>query len=377
MTSRGRGRVNPALFLLPAGAALLAGLDAALLLGGLPAPADRADLPDRHGMLLVLGFLGTLVALERAVALRRSWGYAAPGLLGLGGLSLAAGLPRLPSAVLLVDGCLALLAVYASLHRRQRDEGTAVEALAAVGALVGALLWLRVDVAGLLPWLVSFVLLTITAERVELARLHRPAGAERTLLMLAVLVLVAAGSTLLLPGQGLRLFGSAVLVLTVWTARGDVAFRTVRIPGLPRFSAVALLTGYVWLLVAALTWIIGGPPRSVAAYDTVVHATFLGFAMSMVLAHAPIILPAVIRRPMPYRRFLWLPLIVLHLGLVLRIVVGNAFENPDAWRLGATLTVVALLLLPLTAASSVILGRRGPSPHSRTGSPTVPHPIPR
>ena len=30
-------------------------------------------------------------------------------------------------------------------------------------------------------------------------------------------------------------------------------------------------------------------------YDIVVHATFLGFAMSMVLAHAPVILPAVLR----------------------------------------------------------------------------------
>ena len=37
------------------------------------------------------------------------------------------------------------------------------------------------------------------------------------------------------------------------------------------------------------------------AYDAVVHAVFLGFTLSMIMAHAPVILPAVLRRPLPYR----------------------------------------------------------------------------
>ena len=56
--------------LLPAGLSLLAGLDAGLLLLEVPAPVGAAHLPDVHGPLMVLGFLGTLIALERAVALR-------------------------------------------------------------------------------------------------------------------------------------------------------------------------------------------------------------------------------------------------------------------------------------------------------------------
>ena len=65
-------------FLLPAALALLAGLDAALMLLGLRAPVTVDRLPDVHGMLLVLGFVGTVVALERAVALRHPAGFAAP-----------------------------------------------------------------------------------------------------------------------------------------------------------------------------------------------------------------------------------------------------------------------------------------------------------
>ena len=68
---------------VPAAVALLAGLDAALILLDLPAPVRAERLPQVHGVLLVLGFVGTLVSLERAVALGRTAGYAAPALLGL------------------------------------------------------------------------------------------------------------------------------------------------------------------------------------------------------------------------------------------------------------------------------------------------------
>ena len=117
--------------LLPAGVALLAGLNAGLLLAGAPAPWQEPRLEDRHGMLMVLGFLGTLIALERAVALRRTGGFAAPALLGAGGLALITPLPALVGQLLLVAGLLALLWVYAGLYRRSRDDLVVVQALAA------------------------------------------------------------------------------------------------------------------------------------------------------------------------------------------------------------------------------------------------------
>ncbi|MFD2352397.1 hypothetical protein ACFSTC_28630 [Nonomuraea ferruginea] len=60
-----------------AAVALVAGLfgGVALLVAWLPAPAAFTE---QHGPLMALGFLGTLISLERAVALRQLWGYAAP-----------------------------------------------------------------------------------------------------------------------------------------------------------------------------------------------------------------------------------------------------------------------------------------------------------
>jgi hypothetical protein len=73
--------------LATAGVSMLAGLYAALLLVVDREPTAAQRLPDVHGILMVLGFLGTLVALERSVALRQRWAYAAPLALGLGGLA--------------------------------------------------------------------------------------------------------------------------------------------------------------------------------------------------------------------------------------------------------------------------------------------------
>ncbi len=359
-TTKGPARLKyaPTAFLLPGGLALLAGLDAGLLLAGLPSPVDQPSLTARHGMLMVLGFLGTLIALERAVALRRTWGLAAPGFLGLGGILLTVGAPQWLGTIALVNGCLVLVAVYVQLFARQYDEATAVELLGAVSAMTAALLWLRLEVSVLLPWLVTLILLTIIAERVELARLHRPPGSERILLILSSVVIIGALASLIAPRLGAHVFGATVLVLTLWSANGDVARKTIKLTGLPRFSAAALLLGYAWLTVGALIWLIKGEPNTFNSYDAAVHSVFLGFAMSMVIAHAPVILPAVIRRPLPYHPSMWVTLIVLQIGLVFRVAIGDGLGVQLAWEIGIWITVAALLLLPLTAVTLVITASR-------------------
>lgn len=345
--------LNPATsriaFLLPAGISLLAGLYAAALLVVEPADPVPAALPGVHGPLMVWGFLGTLIALERSVALRRPAGYSAPVLLGLGGVALVLPVEPVIGRVLLVAGSAATVWVLSLLWQRQRDDPTAVQILAACCALGGALLWLRLEVADLLPWLVGYIVLVIAAERVELARLTLPAWSGRLLLAFSVAVVSGAVATLLWPQAGTRILGAAVLALVGWLIQADVARRTIRSTGLPRYAAAALLLGYLWLAVAAATWLIGGPPLTQPGYDTVVHATFLGFAISMVFAHAPVILPAVLRRPLPYRPVMWLPLTLLHLGLLARIPLGNGLGIDQAWTLGSWVNIAAVLVFVAAA----------------------------
>lgn len=351
------------LLLVPGGVALLAGLDAALILLGLPAPVRFDRLPQVHGMLLVLGFVGTLVALERAVALRRPAGFLAPALLGTGGLLLLTPLPLHVGQTAQLLGATAFVGVYIALWRRQRDDAVLVQTLGAVLAVGALVLWLGdVPVPLLLPWLAGFVVLTIGGERLELARLAMGPGAGTTLLLLAGGLLGGIVAALLWPAPGSAVLGAALLALVGWLVAHDVARRTIRARGLTRFMAGCMLAGYSWLAVAGGVWLLGGPATSGAPYDAVIHAVFLGFTLSMVMAHAPVILPAVLRRPLPYSPVLAVPAVLLHGSLVVRLWLGDALGSEAAWRWGGLLNIVAVTLFVVLAAGSVVLGSRAARP---------------
>ena len=341
-TSHPVGSAGRGVLLAPAALAMLGGLDAALILLGLPAPVETSRLPEVHGFLLVLGFVGTLISLERAVALGRPLGYAAPALLGVGAVLLVSPVPLGLGRTALLAGCTALALLYVPLWQRQRDDAVLVQGLGAVLAVGASTLWLGgTPVPVLLPWLVGFVVLTIAGERIELARLVITSSTPALLLSLVLVGATVAG--LLWPSIGYPLLGLALLVLTAWFATHDVARRTVRATGLPRFSAACMLAGYLWLGVAGAVWMVAGQSLEGVAYDAVVHAVFLGFTLSMILAHAPVILPAVLRRPLPYHPVLWVPAVLLHGSLVARLWVGDGLGSATIWQGGAVVNIVALL----------------------------------
>jgi hypothetical protein len=78
-------------------------------------------LPAVHGPLMVCGFLGTLIGVERAVALGALWPYAAPLLTAVGALCLLAGLPAPP---LITLGSVGLVGIFAAIVRQQRALAT-------------------------------------------------------------------------------------------------------------------------------------------------------------------------------------------------------------------------------------------------------------
>lgn len=345
-------------FLVPGALALLAGLDAALLLLGLPAPVTTDRLPEVHGMLMVFGFVGTVIVLERAVALRTWWAFTSPALFGLGGILMFTTAPLPLAKATLVAGTAVLCLIYLGIWRRQPMPAVALQVLGAILALAATVLWQGgVPVAHLVPLMTGFLVLTIVGERGELSRIVVLSDRALDLaLASAVALAVTAVVTLLWPAGGYPLFGASVLAIVAWLLRFDVATRLVRARGLPRYIAACLLAGYFWLALAGATWLMAGPVTSGAGYDATVHACFLGFTLSMIMAHAPVILPAVLRKPLPYRPVLYLPVALLHVSLVLRIIVGDGRGLLDLVTWGGALNVVALLVFVVLAAASVVLG---------------------
>ncbi|WP_245569707.1 hypothetical protein [Gordonia shandongensis] len=347
--------------LVPGGLALLAGLDAALMLLGLPAPVDLGRLADVHGPLMVYSFVGTLVALERAVALGRRWGFAAPGALGVGGILLVVLDSHTIGGGVIAAGSALLTALYIPLWSRNGAPAVLVQAGGAVLAFGGGVLYASgISIPWLLPWLAGFLILTIAGERLELARVAfvNP-SVETAALAASAAVFLAVPASLLWPVIGYRLLGASLIAATAWLVRHDIARRTVRSSGLPRFSAYCLLGGYAWLLVAGGVWLVGGPVRSGPGYDASSHAVFLGFVISMIFAHAPIILPAVLRRPLPYRPIMYAPAVALHASLALRVVVGDGADVRWAVQAGGVVNIIAVLGFAIIAVVSVLTARSG------------------
>lgn len=352
--TRSKRGVSPRIvFLALGGLCLLAGLDAALLLIGVWAPVTTSRLPMVHGMVMALGFMGTVVALERAQSLGRWWGYLAPAVLGAGGISLVVGLPAALGQLLLVDGCLLFLALYLALWRRTPVPLVAVQVVSVVPALAAAALWLVVDVSALICLLVAFIVLTITAERAELARLALGQRAVPVLVALAAVITLAAFASLVWPVAAGRVFGGVLIVTAAWLVRDDIPRRMIRRPGLLRYTSAALLAGYWWLAVAGVTWLVVGQPATQGTYDIVIHAALLGFGVSMIMAHAPIVFPAVLGRPLPYGPAMWGPLGLLHAGLLARIA-GDLTQWTTVWQVGSVATVVALLAFVVVSAVAVV-----------------------
>ncbi|HET9185940.1 MAG TPA: hypothetical protein VFN82_07310 [Solirubrobacterales bacterium] len=348
--------------------ALLAGLWAGLLRLGLDLPPLRPALAGEHGPLLVLGFLGTQIGLERAVALSRNsswrWPYLAPVGAAAGALWLLAGLPARGGQLLLAAGGFALVAVFVAVHRLEPTWHNAVMGLGAVGWAAAGCVWLAGEpMARVVPFLAAFLVLTIVGERLELSRMRHPPAAARVALLAAIgLFCLGVALTLPSPALGLRLAGAGLLAQAAWLARYDVARRTIRMSGLTRYMAAALLSGYFWLALAGGVWLWEGQLAGFGyAYDAMVHAIFLGFVFSMIFAHAAVIVPAVLGVALPYQRAFYAPLALLHASLALRLL-GDLDGNLTAWRWGGVLGEVAILSFLVLAAGSALRARRGQRP---------------
>ena len=338
--------------------ALLAALWGGLLRLGWDWPIMRPTLPVAHGPLMISGFLGTLIGLERAVALGQRWTYAGPTLTGLGALALVVGLPGAVGALLMAMGSLALVVVFAVIVRRQPSLPEITMGVGALVWLVGNILWLSGwPIFRVVGWWAGFLVLTIAGERLELSRFLPTSRAAQAVVVSGV-GLFAAGLVVALSvfGLGARLSGLGLLVLTFWLLRFDIARRSVRKAGLARFVAVSLLSGYLWLGVAGLLGLRFGGLAAGPHYDAWLHAIFLGFVFAMIFGHAPIIFPAVLGMPVPFRPAFYSHLALLHLSLVLRVVGDVAAWWPGRlW--GGLLNAVAVLLFLANMARAVRGGR--------------------
>jgi hypothetical protein len=345
------------LLILVAGIALLTGLWAGIARMGWPLPVPNEHFVTLHGPLMVVGFLGTLIGLERAVALECWWAYAIPICAGISAIGALFAWPIQVSAFLAAVASILLIAVFITLYRQYPSEHFVIMALSAVAWLFGNALWFtEAAVFVFVPWWVGFLVLMIAGERLELSRIRRPPLAVRVVFHGSVGV-VSAGlvCSIIDFHLGIRIAGAGLFAIGLWLMRYDLAWHSMRQGGLSRYMAVCLIAGYFWMAAAGILWLGGSEYFSAGPrYDAMLHAIFLGFVFSMIFAHAPIILPTITGLALPFQNQFYLHAGLLHLSLLLRIA-GDYWLSVSWQRWGGLLNALAIIVFLVNNVRAVRL----------------------
>jgi len=344
-------------FLVLAILALLFAMWAGLLRMGWTLPAFD-NFAIAHGPLMVSGFLGVLIPLERAVAIRQKWMFGVPIIAGVGWVSLLFAPPA--GAVLLTLGSLGTLAILGVMVKREPHIHTITMGVGALAFVVGNFLWMMgLPIFQIVFWWMTFLVLTIGGERLELSRVLRPTPKQIRLFSLVAAALVAGAILATFDlNSGSRLGGAAMLGLGFWFLRYDLASRNIRHPNpLTRYIAICLFGGYFWLAISGGMFLYHGALYAGPLYDAALHAVFVGFVFAMIFGHAPIIFPAILGAQIKFYPVFYVHLILLHLSLITRIV-GDLTNQMEIRKWGGLLNETAILLFLALTVFSIVRGRK-------------------
>lgn len=336
---------------------LLGGLGAALARLGLPMDSMSQSWIMIHGPLMISGFLGTLICLERAVALasRYRWSIIVPVVNALGAISLLLMRDSFTAKLLLTAGSAGLLILFGVMLRLHPSRDIAIMAFGALCWLIGNAVWLAGQPIYQVVHLWSaFLILTIVGERLELSRVRRLTRISVNWLIIAVGV-YALGNliTLIDLGFGVRMLGFGAVLMAVWLLRYDIARRTIKQSGLARYIAACLLIGYGWLAFGGVLAIGYGAIYAGPAYAAVLHALLLGFVFSMIFGHAPIILPALTGLRLKYTPIFYGHLFLLHGTLIYRIYGELSGDFAARQQAGLWNVITVLVFMGVTALTVI------------------------
>ncbi len=317
-------------------------------------------LPDffpPHGNLMIGGFLATLIMFERMIALQITWLVWVPYVYGGTALFLHTGNPAVQ--VLHVASLAGWLMHRWMAAKKFRDFAKPLVESCSFIAASGALLYPGGTAASPVVALaaLSFPVSTIAVERLELALKMKKAPGHLLVGLLCVWSLAWISSAW--SGMpGIPVMGILTFLMTAMIFRFDVQAHLKGQTGIHKFLARALVVAYIWLFVVALS-LIGWNiiPWSIRK-DLVFHFLGLGFIFTMILAHAPLILPAVFGRSSvqkPPERLFWL----FQTTTLLRII-GDVFVfcSVALWKWTGMISGVLHLILAVSYFVTVALRSR-------------------
>ena len=366
--------------------ALAVGISKLFLMGGLITQPFLSLLLPNHGQLMVFGFLSILLATERYLgALAFPFHpiiHSMPFLVAAGGIIQIAGWVTnlfplvLGGSVILIAGFIIYIYIITSIGKRSAQPlPFKYMSLAAISLICASIVGIWNTPVGNLPFsmlLLGFPILTILGERVELTRFVAPSIsslARYGIWILAVafaLILIQTLFPLVAYRPLMLTWVLLLLAVAIPLAWGERRLMTRGEKILHRYLGVHLMAAYGWLflgIIALLVIVFKG--QTVSLMDAATHSLAIGFIGSMILAHAPIILPAILGRPLIEERLNRLPLWLLTTGNFFRVISELAGETglrkAIASGVAGALTLLTVVVFVIVMLRSVQLssGNRG------------------
>lgn len=342
--------------MLFAAANLVAGLLAGLARIGW-ATARSASMSE-HGVIMIGGFLATLILLEKALPLKKKY-LLTFVVVNSSSLLFTFMHFRIVSMLCLIIGALGLIWVYVNyLTKHNRDLPLYLMLGGSILLLAGHLqLVIYQFYPRAVPWWIGFVLLTIVGERLDLSK-FLPVSAGNKRLLVTFLALYVSGLLLPFHFAGRFVSGAALILVSIWLMRFDVISISIAKRGLTKFSGIAILAGCAGLLFTGAFMMSAN--EAAFGYDIVVHCFFLGFTFNMIFAHGPFILPGVLGLQVrPYNHLLFVPLIALWISLVVR-VFSSLFWIPFSFRIvSGWISALSIAMYFILLAITTIIQQRG------------------
>jgi hypothetical protein len=293
-----------------------------------------------HGAIMVGGFLGTLIALEKIIPLKKKALYLIPILNALSVAFFFTNHPRISIYILIISS-IALALVFLYYFRKQHK-------VIYILMLTGALCWLIGNVLLLtkffyplaFPWWTAFALFIIAAERLELT-IFLPVSKSSKTIFITILFSFIVGVCFSFHGIGNLIGGLALSGIAIWLLRNDMISINLKKRNMPKFVASALLCGYTALLLTGIFYLTLSDQW--LNYDAIVHSFFLGFVFSMIFAHGPMILPGIMGiSATPFNRILYIWLALLQASWLIRIFSDVTMEL-DVRKFSGLLSAIAII----------------------------------
>lgn len=312
-----------------------------------------------HGVLMVSGFLGTVITLERSAALEWSPGYVFALLSGLGAFIVGTGWGIEAGMIMIILAGMGLVGMYVFILSRQPTWHTFIMSLGGVLWFVGDIFWLQaypfVYTANL--W-AGFLILTVVGERIELSRMIQISDSERAQAgILSMIFMCGLLIHVLWTNLGVITSAFSLVLLAIWLLKNDLGRVTINQTGLPKFMAYCLLTGFIWLIIGAVISVLYLKVPDHLYYDAYLHAIFLGFIFSMIFAHAPVIIPSLTGWSVGFYERFYLHYLLLQASIIIRLA-GDFLGDSMIRELGGILNGLAIILFLASTVAAVFQTRR-------------------